>query len=59
MTLGDISTKWQGSSPLSFELPDSPAGGGGTTSLPEPGSLALFGSTLLVLGLLYRRRNRG
>jgi hypothetical protein len=52
--LEDIATKWQGSSPLSFELPGVP--GGGSTSVPEPASLALLGFSLIGLGLLSRRK---
>jgi hypothetical protein len=43
--LSDLSTKWQGSSPLSFELAGGPGSPGGTTPLPEPGTLALLVSS--------------
>jgi hypothetical protein len=53
VALEDIATKWQGSNPLSFELPGVP---GVPTAVPEPATLALLGFTLAGLGLLRRRK---
>jgi hypothetical protein len=57
--LSDLSTKWQGSSPLSFELAGGPGSPGGSTPLPEPGTLALLGSFLIGLFLVRRRKVTG
>jgi hypothetical protein len=48
VALEDIATKWQGSNPLSFELPGVP----GSTAVPEPATLAFLGISLAGLGLL-------
>jgi hypothetical protein len=59
-TLSDFAIKYQGSNPLSFEIPGVPTpgggGGGGGGTVPEPSSVLMMGIGLLGLGYVMRRR---
>jgi hypothetical protein len=60
--LADFALKYQGSNPLSFEIPGVPTpgggGGSGTGTVPEPSSILVMGIGLLGLGYVMRRRAR-